>query len=90
MCWQVVSKRAPANGKLGGAATIARGSRRGLGPVKLAQPGQFENQKALQDYAEAHTKAILRAEFEAAAPIREAMRIKRERLKAKRATRQRQ
>jgi len=95
---------------------------------------QFENQKALQDYAEAHDleyvwegmkafakrwrlaqlaqpgtyelveartkrgitralmfpKAILRAEFEAAAPMREAMRIKRERLKAKRATRQRQ
>jgi hypothetical protein len=93
---------------------------------------RFENQKALQDYAEAHDleyvwegmkafakrwrvaqlaqpgkydlvevrtkrgitrallfpKAILRAEFEAAAPMREAMRIKRERLQAKRATRQ--
>jgi hypothetical protein len=93
---------------------------------------QFENQKALQDYAKAHDmeytwegmksfaqrwrlaqlaqpgtyelvevrtkrgitrvllfpKAILRAEFNADAPMREAMRIKRERLKAKRATRQ--
>jgi hypothetical protein len=35
-------------------------------------------------------KAILRAEFEAAAPTREAMRIKREGLRAKRATRERQ
>jgi hypothetical protein len=35
------------------------------------------------------SKAILRAEFEAA-PMREAMRIKRERLRAKRATRERQ
>jgi hypothetical protein len=35
-------------------------------------------------------KPILRAEFEAAAPMREAMRIKRERLRAKRATRERQ
>ena len=98
-----------------------------------AQQRQFENQKALQDYAEAHDleyvwegmksfakrrrlaqlaqpgtyelvevrtkrgvthallfpKAILRAEFEADAPMREAMRIKRERLQAKRAARQR-
>jgi hypothetical protein len=102
-----------------------------LGPV--TQPGQFENQKALQDYADAHDlayvwegmnvfakrwrlaqraqpgtyelvevrtrrgvtrallfpKTILRAEFEANAPIREAMRIKRERLRAKRAGKQR-
>ena len=35
-------------------------------------------------------KAILRAGFEAAAPMREAVRIKRERLRAKRATRERQ
>ena len=97
----------------------------------MTQPGEFENQKALQDYADAHDlayvweghesvrylaqlaqpgtcelvevatrrgvmrallfpKAILRVEFEAAAPMREAMRIKRERLRAKRATRERQ
>ena len=98
-----------------------------------AQQGQFENQKALQDYAEAHDlayiwegmnafakrwrlaqlaqpgtyelvevrtrrgvtrallfpKAIPRAEFEADAPMRDAMRIKRERLRAKRAAKQR-
>jgi hypothetical protein len=103
-----------------------------LGPVTSAQQGRFENQKALQDYADAHDltyvwegmrvfakrwrmaqlvqsgtyelvevwtrrgvtrallfpKAILRAEFEAA-PMREAMRIKRERLRAKKATRER-
>jgi hypothetical protein len=35
-------------------------------------------------------KAILRAEFEAAAPMREAMRIKRERLRANLDTRERQ
>jgi hypothetical protein len=34
-------------------------------------------------------KAILRAEFEADAPLREAMRIKRERLRTKRAAKQR-
>jgi hypothetical protein len=95
---------------------------------------QFENQKALQDYAEANDltyvwegmkafpkrwrlaqlaqpgvyelvevrttrgvtrallfpKAILRAEFEAAAPMREAMKIKRERLQARRAARRRE
>jgi hypothetical protein len=95
---------------------------------------QFENQKALQEYAEAHDleyvwegmkafpkrwrlaqlaqpgtyelvevrtkrgvtrallfpKAILRAEFEAAAPMREAMKIKRERLQARRAARRRE
>jgi hypothetical protein len=104
-----------------------------LAPVTSAQQGQFENQKALQDYAEAHgleyvwegmkaftkrwrlaqlaqpgtyelvevrtrrgmtrallfPKAILRAEFEADAPMREAMRIKSERLRAKRASKQR-
>jgi hypothetical protein len=104
-----------------------------LGPVTSAQQGKFENQKALQDYADAHDltyvwegmrvfakrwrmaqltqpgtyelvevrtrrgvtrallfpKAILRAEFEADAPLREAMRIKRERLRAKRAAKQR-
>ena len=98
-----------------------------------AQQGRFENQKALQDYADAHDltyvwegmwvfakrwcmaqlaqtgtydlvevrtrrgvtrallfpKAILRAEFGADAPLREAMRIKRERLRAKRAAKQR-
>jgi hypothetical protein len=100
--------------------------------VTSAQQGRFENQKALQDYADAHDlayiwegmnafskrwrlaqlaqpgtyelvevltrrgvtrallfpKAILQAEFEANAPLREAMRIKRERLRAKRATKQ--
>ena len=110
------------------------GSRRGLGPVTSTQSRQFENQKALQDYAEAldleyawegmkafakrwrlaqlaqpgtyelvevqtkrginrallFPKAILRAEFNADAPLREAMRIKRERLQAKRAAEQRQ
>ena len=98
-----------------------------------AQQGKFENQKALQDYAEAHDltyvwegmrafakrwrmaqlaqpgtyelvevqtsrgvtrallfpKTMLRAEFEANAPLREAMRIKRERLRAKRVAKQR-
>jgi hypothetical protein len=99
----------------------------------VTQPGEFENQKALQDYADAHDlayvwegmrvfakrwrlaqlaqpstyelvevttrrgvtraflfpKAIVRAEFEANAPMHEAMRIKRERLRAKRAAKQR-
>ena len=94
----------------------------------MTQTGGFENQKALQDYADAHDLAyvwegmrvfakrwrlaplarpgtyelvevrtrrgvtrallfprtILRAEFEANAPMREATRIKRERLRAKR------
>jgi hypothetical protein len=103
-----------------------------LGLVTSAQPGQFANQKVLQDYADAHDlayvwegmkvfakrwrlaqlaqpgtyelvevrtkrgvtrallfpKTILRAEFEAEAPMREAMRIKRERLRAKRAAKQ--
>jgi hypothetical protein len=96
-------------------------------------PRRFENQKALQDYAETNDltyvwegmrafpkrwrlaqlaqpgiyelvdvrttrgvtrallfpKAILQAEFEAAAPMRDTMRIKRERLQARRAARQR-
>jgi hypothetical protein len=30
------------------------GGRGGLGPVTSAQQGKFENQKALQDYADAH------------------------------------
>ena len=99
----------------------------------MTRPGQFANQKELQDYAAAHDlayiwegmnafakrwrlaqlaqpgtyelvevrtrrgvtrallfpKALLRAEFEADAPMREAMRIKRERLQAKRAAKQR-
>ena len=99
----------------------------------MTQPGEFENQKALQDYADAHDltyvwegmrafakrwrmaqlaqpgtyelvevwtrrgvtrallfpKAILRAEFEADAPLREALRIKHERLRAQRAAKQR-
>jgi len=108
-------------------------SRRGLGRVTSAERGQFENQKALQEYAAAHdleyvwegmnafskrwrlaqlahpgtyelvevrtkrgltrallfSKAILRAEMEAAAPMREAIRIKRERLAAKMAAKHR-
>ena len=99
----------------------------------MLQRGQFDNQKALQEYAAGHDleyvwegmkafskrwrlaqlaqpgtyelvevrtrrgvtrallfpKAILRAEFEANAPIREAIRVKRERLAAKRAAKHR-
>ena len=62
--------------------------------AQLAQPGTYELVEARTKRgitrALMFPKAILRAEFEAAAPMREAMRIKRERLKAKRATRQRQ
>ena len=108
---------------------VKREAEEDWGPVT----SKFENQKALQDYAEAldleyawegmkafakrwrlaqlaqpgtyelvevrtkrgitrallFPRAILRAEFNADAPLREAMRIKRERLQAKRADRQR-
>jgi hypothetical protein len=101
--------------------------------VTSMQRGEFANQKALRDYADAHDlayvwegmnafakrwhlaqlaqpgtyelvevrtrrgmtrallfpNAMLRAEFEADAPMREALAIKRERLQAKRAAKQR-
>jgi hypothetical protein len=61
--------------------------------AQLAQPGTYElvevRTKRGMTHALLFPKAILRAEFEADAPMREAMRIKRERLQAKRAARQR-
>ena len=61
--------------------------------AQLAQAGTYElvevPTKRGLTRALLFPKAILRAEFDADAPMREAMRIKRERLKARRATRQR-
>ena len=62
--------------------------------ARLAQPGTYElvevQTKRGINRALLFPKAILRAEFNADAPLREAMRIKRERLQAKRAAEQRQ
>jgi hypothetical protein len=61
--------------------------------AQLAQPGTYElvevRTRRGMTRALLFPKAILRAEFEAAAPMREAMRIKRERLQAKREAKQR-
>jgi len=61
--------------------------------AQLAQPGIYElvevRTRRGMTRALIFPKAIMRAEFDAEAPIREAMRIKRERLKAKRLSRQR-
>ena len=103
-----------------------------MGPVTSTQRGEFANQQALRDYADAHdleyvwegmnafakrwrlaqlarpgtyelvevrtkrgvtkallfSKAILQAEFEADTPMREALAIKHERLRAKRAAKE--
>jgi hypothetical protein len=60
--------------------------------AQLAQPGIYElvDVRTTRGVTRAllFPKAILRAEFEAAAPMRDAMRIKRERLRARRASRQ--
>jgi hypothetical protein len=57
--------------------------------AQLAQPGIYElvevPTKRGVTRALLFPRALLRAEFEADAPMREAMRIKRERLRAKRA-----
>ena len=69
------------------------GVRQALALAQLAQPGTYElvevRTRRGVTRALLFPKAILRAEFEADAPLREAMRIKRERLQAKRAAKQR-
>jgi hypothetical protein len=61
--------------------------------AQLAQPGQYQlfevpTKRGLSK-ALLFPRAILRAEYEADRPFREALAIKRERLQAKRATKQR-
>ena len=61
--------------------------------AQLAQPGTYELVEVRTSRGVTRAllfpKAILRAEMEAAAPMREALRIKRERLAAKRAAKHR-
>jgi len=61
--------------------------------AQLAQPGTYELVEVITKRgitrALLFPKAVLRAEFEAEAPLREAMRIKRERLAARRAAKRR-
>jgi hypothetical protein len=61
--------------------------------AQLAQPGTYElvevRTRRGVTRALLFSNTILRAEFEANAPMREALRIKRERLRAKRAAKQR-
>jgi hypothetical protein len=60
--------------------------------AQLAQPGQYElvevPTKRGMSKALLFSRAILRAEYEASRPFREAMAIKRERLAARRAARE--